>query len=598
MGVSTRPKRAALLLRVSSSSQVHTDYDPEGLSLPAQRNECTRKATSLDATVVREYVEPGVSGGSLVKRKVFRQLIADIRETQDIDYVIVWSVSRWARNQEDHWTARGMINRAGAKLISVKEPIGDDTSNGVILEGVMAAVAAGRRIEISEEASRGIKRKVEVGGWPGYAPLGYLNVGEPLPQGGEVRTVVIDPDRVPIIRWGFETYATGLYSLTDMVALLAARGLRTRGNRRYAPRPLSLSAVHALLSNAFYAGLVPHKGKLYAGRHPKLIDEEVFEQVQAVLKAHNQAGERDRKHRHYLKGTIRCGYCDQRLTYSLNKGNGGTYEYFVCAPGMRGDCPGGYRRAETIESMIEDEYLAIKLSPAEHDHIVSVIEHRLAHLATTSKQELRRCEGVLAGLKEQEKKLLAKHYQDDISDELFHEEAQRIKQERKDTQAIVDRLSLRHDELRQFVSLTLRLVSTDLHDLYLRASPSIRRLMNQAIFEAIWIELDDEQIVYLRAQLASPFSDVLRLRDDLRPTGSAQKPDQAPDPLAGSEALVVGSISDKMVGETGFEPATARPPAGCATRLRHSPWPSLDSTSMQQAAFAVLCHLRTCVRAL
>ena len=26
------------------------------------------------------------------------------------------------------------------------------------------------------------------------------------------------------------------------------------------------------------------------------------------------------------------------------------------------------------------------------------------------------------------------------------------------------------------------------------------------------------------------------------------------------------------IGETGFEPAAARPPAGCATRLRHSPW--------------------------
>jgi hypothetical protein len=32
-----------------------------------------------------------------------------------------------------------------------------------------------------------------------------------------------------------------------------------------------------------------------------------------------------------------------------------------------------------------------------------------------------------------------------------------------------------------------------------------------------------------------------------------------------------------MIGETGFEPATARPPAGCATRLRHSPWSSDDS---------------------
>src|SRR4029453_12245268 len=28
----------------------------------------------------------------------------------------------------------------------------------------------------------------------------------------------------------------------------------------------------------------------------------------------------------------------------------------------------------------------------------------------------------------------------------------------------------------------------------------------------------------------------------------------------------------RVIGETGFEPATARPPAGCATRLRHSPW--------------------------
>ena len=29
--------------------------------------------------------------------------------------------------------------------------------------------------------------------------------------------------------------------------------------------------------------------------------------------------------------------------------------------------------------------------------------------------------------------------------------------------------------------------------------------------------------------------------------------------------------ASRRIGETGFEPATARPPAGCATRLRHSP---------------------------
>ncbi|HTZ85561.1 MAG TPA: recombinase family protein, partial [Solirubrobacteraceae bacterium] len=135
-------KKAAILLRVSSPSQVHTDYDPEGLSLPAQRAACERKAAAVGADPVLEYIEPGVSGGYLVKRKVFRQMIEEIRERGDIDYVIVWSVSRWARNQEDHWSARGIINRAGATLIAVKEPIGEDTSHGVMLEGVMAAVAA------------------------------------------------------------------------------------------------------------------------------------------------------------------------------------------------------------------------------------------------------------------------------------------------------------------------------------------------------------------------------------------------------------------------------------------------------------------------
>jgi hypothetical protein len=38
-----------------------------------------------------------------------------------------------------------------------------------------------------------------------------------------------------------------------------------------------------------------------------------------------------------------------------------------------------------------------------------------------------------------------------------------------------------------------------------------------------------------------------------------------------------------MIGETGFEPATARPPAGCATRLRHSPWHYKRATGIEPA---------------
>ena len=579
--MSTRSKQAAILLRVSSRGQVETDYDPEGLSIPAQRQACRGKAAAVGAEPVLEYIEPGVSGGLLVKRKVFQKMLADIRKRGDIDYVIVWSVSRWARNQEDHWTARGMINRAGAKLISVKEPIGENTSYGVTIEGVMAAIAEGRRIEISEEVTRGIQRKVEVGGFPGYAPLGYLNIREPLPQGGEVRTITIDRERAEIVRWGFETYATGLYSINDMVTLLAARGLRSRGNRRYSARRLRASAVQALLNNPFYCGKFIYKGKLYKGRHEGIISEELFDRVQGVLKAHHLSGERDRKHQHHLKGTVFCDDCGHRLIYSRHKGNGGTYEYFVCPYYQRNECTNGYHRAEEIEAKIENYYKTVTLTPKERDRVMGQVERRLAKLATVSEQEQHRCDALLADLKEQERKLMDKHYKDEISDEFFGEEAARIKKERADAKTILSRLTIRRDEVGQFLAVVLRVISYDLHDLYLRAAPHIRRLMNQAIFEAIWVGEDDA----IRSDLASPIKEAHAIKDEdeldegtarsIRnikrrankrrdndgrvPVGvGAARNDEAPNPGGpGSGDFALGSISASMVELAGLEPATS-----------------------------------------
>lgn len=49
---------AVLYLRVSTPSQVNTDYDPEGISIPAQREACLRKAAQLGLEVVETYIEP------------------------------------------------------------------------------------------------------------------------------------------------------------------------------------------------------------------------------------------------------------------------------------------------------------------------------------------------------------------------------------------------------------------------------------------------------------------------------------------------------------------------------------------------------------
>ncbi len=563
-------KRAVLYLRVSSRGQLETDYDDDGLSIAGQRERCAQKAAEYGAEIVGEYIERAESAKT-DHRPALNAMLRRIKEQRDVDYVILWKVDRFARNRRDDANMLFEIELAGARLISATENI-DQTPAGRLMHGMLASFAEYYSRNLANEVIKGATEKARRGGTPNYVPLGYLNVREQLPQGGEVRTVVIDPERGPIILWAFETYATGLYSVNDMVTLLAARGLKSRGNRRYAPKPLTQSTVHTMLSNPYYKGIVSYRGKQYDGRHPRLISEELFDKVQAVLKAHAQSGERDRQHPHYLKGTLRCNRCDHRLTYSRNRGNGGTYAYFICINHQRRACEQGVQRVDAIEAAVERHYRSIALSPAERDRVMATVEQHLAKLATTSKRELTRCKGVLTGLKEQEKKLLRKHYQDEVSDELFHEEAERIKTERKAAQAIVDRLSLHHDELTAGLTVALKLASADLHDLYLRASPTIRRLMNQAIFEAVWVWDETE----VRSTLASPFKELVAIRDatrhpDIAPAAvnaaaglpdwtlvPAGRNDEAPDTGRASEALVVGLNSESMVGPPGLEPGTYR----------------------------------------
>ena len=94
-------KRAVVYLRVSTPSQVNTDYDPEGISLPAQRKACYRKADQLGITIVDEYLEPGKSAREMTKRVAFQQMLDRIRTQRDVDYVIIYKLSRMARNRFD-----------------------------------------------------------------------------------------------------------------------------------------------------------------------------------------------------------------------------------------------------------------------------------------------------------------------------------------------------------------------------------------------------------------------------------------------------------------------------------------------------------------
>ena len=187
-------KRAALYLRVSTAAQANRGHEPEGYSIPAQREACQAKAAELEAEVVAEYVDRGESAKT-ADRPELKALLARIEAERDLDLVIVHKIDRLARNRYDDATITYALHEAGVELVSVTENI-DRTPVGSFMHAIVAANAEFYSANLAAEAKKGQLQKAKLGGTPGEAPLGYLNVRKVI-EGREVRTVEIDPEREP-----------------------------------------------------------------------------------------------------------------------------------------------------------------------------------------------------------------------------------------------------------------------------------------------------------------------------------------------------------------------------------------------------------------
>ena len=64
-----------------------------------------------------------------------------------------------------------------------------------------------------------------------------------------------------------------------------------------------------MLRNRFYIGLFNWSGVEHVGTHTPLVSVETFANVQSILQSRGVSGERQRKHPHYLKGTLFCARC-------------------------------------------------------------------------------------------------------------------------------------------------------------------------------------------------------------------------------------------------------------------------------------------------
>src|SRR3982074_1285793 len=166
--------RAVIYLRVSSLGQVKNDYDPEGISIPAQRVKCQHKAEQLGLTVIDEYVEPGRTATEMSKRVEFQRMLTRVRNAGDVDYIIVYKLSRMARNRLDDAIVMADLRKRGVTLVSATESI-DDTPVGQLMHGILATFNEYQSRQSGADIAYKMGQKARSGGTLGRAKLGYLN---------------------------------------------------------------------------------------------------------------------------------------------------------------------------------------------------------------------------------------------------------------------------------------------------------------------------------------------------------------------------------------------------------------------------------------
>lgn len=515
------PKAAVSYLRVSTRDQAYRGGEAEGFSIPAQREANKRKAASLGAIVVKEFVDRGASAKS-VNRPELQSMLEYVAENQ-VDFVIVHKVDRLARNREDDVEINKALGKAGVRLVSTTESI-DETPSGMLLHGIMSSIAEFYSRNLANEVVKGMTQKVRTGGTISKAPLGYRNVRTTDSEGREMRTVEIDKERAPLIRQAFELYATGDWTLDSLADHLSDRGLTTLSTPRVASKPVDGKRLNKLLLNPYYKGLVKFRDAYHPGKHEPLIDEATWQRVQDTLTSHMN-GERTRKHPHYLKGTIYCGSCGSRMSVTVAKSKtGARYPYFICLGrhNRQNDCQQKSVLIEEVEEQVADYYRKVQLDPRLRDRVESLLLDELRRTQADSEQEFDSLRLERDKLQRQREKLMEAHYEGAVPVDLLKQEQERIADALLQIGSKLEASNTRFDDIEAKLKMALDL-TIDCALAYRTAPDQIKKQFNQVFFSRVLVHADSS----ITPELAEPFNTLLN--PGLRATCSPESVDSAED---------------------------------------------------------------------
>ncbi len=228
--------------------------------------------------------------------------------------VVTIEYTRIGRNLREMLARIDALQKAGAELVSLEQELDTTTAAGKLQLHVLLVLAEFERDRLSERLRHTHQQIASEGRWKGGGtpPLGYS-----YSPGAKV--LEVDPEEAAIVREIYQLRDSGL-SVNSIIREMDRRGARGKRGAR-----LDYSAVTQTLRNPTYIGKRVHRGEVHEGRHEPIIDEDLWERVQARRRQGTS-----KQTRYLASGLLVCGTCGSRMIHQTSSSNGQRRGFYVC----------------------------------------------------------------------------------------------------------------------------------------------------------------------------------------------------------------------------------------------------------------------------
>jgi site-specific DNA recombinase len=368
-------KKALAYIRVSrlgreKSKSVNARFrDKE--SPQTQMEHIKRYCEQKGYEILNIFEDLDYSGGT-DDRPDFQKMFHEIRTNKDVDAVIVYSLSRFARDVLDLNKYLVVLEEHKVDFVSCTEEfLRTDTMYGKFLINIIGAVAQLQREQIAENVRDNMRNKALRGQFlGGIPPFGYV-------LNEDNQKFVIKEEEAEVIKLIFDRYING-------DGIIKIRNYLNK-NAFLGRDDYSVGTLQSILKNVHYTGdYVYSKRKnisrtkkkktdeeewiIVENNHPPIISKQQFLSVQKLMKKRNRSNPENLDRRvsgnQFLSGILQCSSCGHKYYHGPKRnGSGNKFDYYVC---------GGYKtkgkpyctnkrglRIDWVDQLIHDSIIEV-----------------------------------------------------------------------------------------------------------------------------------------------------------------------------------------------------------------------------------------------